>query len=80
LAQASDRAAAFVACLGAYQRRILNIVGSKTALLHHGVIANEVSMGSAFVLPSDFETEGLDGFQPAAYIAEPILKVLAPML
>ncbi|WP_027057513.1 DSD1 family PLP-dependent enzyme [Mesorhizobium loti] len=80
LAQASDRAAAFVACLGADQRHILNIGGSKTALLHHGGVANEVSMGSAFVLPSDFDTPGLRGFQPAAFIATPILKVVEPML
>ncbi|WP_164898820.1 alanine racemase, partial [Mesorhizobium sp. M7A.F.Ca.MR.362.00.0.0] len=63
LAKASAQASAFVACLGADQRRILNIGGSKTALLHHGGAANEVSMGSAFVLPSDFDTPGLDGFQ-----------------
>ncbi|UVK53522.1 DSD1 family PLP-dependent enzyme [Mesorhizobium sp. AR02] len=80
LAQASERAAAFVARLGMDQRRILNIGGSKTALLHHGGIANEVSMGSAFVLPSDFDTPGLDGFLPAAFIATPILKVVEPML
>ncbi|CAN7613629.1 DSD1 family PLP-dependent enzyme [Mesorhizobium sp. LjRoot246] len=80
LARASEKAAAFVACLGADQRRILNIGGSKTALLHHGGTANEVSMGSAFVLPSDFDTSGLDGFQPAAFIATPILKVVEPML
>ena len=80
LAQASERAAAFVACLGPDQHRILNIGGSKTALLHHGGAANEVSMGSAFVLPSDFDTAGLDGFQPAAFIATPILKVVEPML
>ena len=80
LAQASERAAAFGACLGADQRRILNIGGSKTALLHHGGAANEVSMGSAFVLPSDFDTAGLDGFKPAAFIATPILKVVEPML
>lgn len=80
LARASDRAAAFVACLGADQRHILNIGGSKTALLHHGGAANEVSMGSAFVLPSDFDTPGLEGFQPAAFIATPILKVVEPML
>ncbi|GLQ78314.1 alanine racemase [Mesorhizobium huakuii] len=80
LAQASERVAAFVARLGPDQRRILNIGGSKTALLHHGGIANEVSMGSAFVLPSDFDTAGLDGFQPAAFIATPILKVVEPML
>jgi D-serine deaminase-like pyridoxal phosphate-dependent protein len=80
LAQASERAAAFVACLGADQRRILNIGGSKTALLHHGGIANEVSMGSAFMLPSDFDTTGLEGFQAAAFIATRILKVVEPML
>ncbi|TSE11400.1 DSD1 family PLP-dependent enzyme [Mesorhizobium intechi] len=80
LAQASERAAAFVARLGLDQRRILNIGGSKTALLHRGRIANEVSMGSAFVLPSDFDTPGLDGFQPAAFIATPILKMVEPML
>ncbi|MFD2051667.1 alanine racemase [Mesorhizobium calcicola] len=80
LGQASERAAAFVACLGADQRRILNIGGSKTALLHHGSAANDVSMGSAFVLPSDFDTPGLDGFQPAAFIATSILKVVEPML
>ncbi|MER9584825.1 DSD1 family PLP-dependent enzyme [Mesorhizobium sp. M0276] len=80
LAKASAQATAFVACLGADQRRILNIGGSKTALLHHGSVANEVSMGSAFVLPSDFDTPGLEGFQPAAFIATPILKVVEPML
>lgn len=80
LAQASERVAAFVARLGPDQRRILNIGGSKTALLHHGGLANEVSIGSAFVLPGDFDTPGLDGFQPAAFIATPILKVVEPML
>ncbi|ESY85622.1 alanine racemase [Mesorhizobium sp. LNHC220B00] len=80
LARASEQAAAFVARLGADQRHILNIGGSKTALLHHGGIANEVSMGSAFVLPVDFDTPGLYGFQPAAFIATPILKVVEPML
>jgi D-serine deaminase-like pyridoxal phosphate-dependent protein len=80
LAQASERVAAFVARLGAEQRSILNIGGSKTALLHHGGAANEVSMGSAFVLPSDFDTPGLEGFQPAAFIVTPILKVVEPML
>ncbi|TJV17324.1 MAG: DSD1 family PLP-dependent enzyme [Mesorhizobium sp.] len=80
LTRASERAATFVACLGAGERGILNIGGSKTALLHRGGMANEVSMGSAFVLPRDFDTPGLDGFQPAAFIATPILKVVEPML
>jgi len=80
LEKASTLAAAFVAALEPDQRRILNIGGSKTALLHGGGTANEVSMGSAFVLPSDFDKPGLDGFQPAAFIATPILKVAAAAL
>ncbi|WFP61393.1 alanine racemase [Mesorhizobium sp. WSM4904] len=80
LKQASAKAADFVAALDPDQRRILNIGGSKTALLHGGGVANEVSIGSAFVLPSDFDTPGLDGFQPAALIATPILKALDPVL
>lgn len=80
LKQASAKAAEFVAALDPDRRRILNIGGSKTALLHGGGVANEVSIGSAFVLPSDFDTPGLDGFQPAALIATPILKALAPVL
>ncbi|TGP49776.1 DSD1 family PLP-dependent enzyme [bacterium M00.F.Ca.ET.230.01.1.1] len=80
LKQASAKAAEFVISLDPDQRRTLNIGGSKTALLHGGGVANEVSIGSAFVLPSDFDTPGLGGFQPAAFIATPILKALDPML
>ncbi|MDX8482572.1 alanine racemase [Mesorhizobium sp. VK24D] len=80
LKKASAKAAEFVAVLDPDQRRILNIGGSKTALLHGGGVANEVSIGSAFVLPSDFDTPGLDGFHPAAFIATPILKALDPVL
>ncbi|SFP32243.1 D-serine deaminase, pyridoxal phosphate-dependent [Mesorhizobium sp. NFR06] len=80
LKQASATAAEFVAVLDQDRRRILNIGGSKTALLHGSGIANEVSIGSAFVLPGDFDTPGLGGFQPAAFIATPILKALDPVL
>ncbi|RUU11870.1 DSD1 family PLP-dependent enzyme [Mesorhizobium sp. USDA-HM6] len=80
LKKASAKAAEFVAALDPDQRRILNIGGSKTALLHGSGVANEVSIGSAFVLPSDFDTPGLDGFQPAAFIATPILKAVDPVL
>ncbi|WP_224544694.1 alanine racemase [Mesorhizobium sp. CA16] len=80
LKQASAKVADFAAALDPNQRRILNIGGSKTALLHGGGVANEVSIGSAFVLPKDFDTPGLEGFQPAAFIATPILKALEPML
>lgn len=68
---------AFVACLAPDERLVLNIGGSKTALLHRtDTLANEVSAGSAFVLPTDFDTPGLAGFQPAAFIATPVLKVV----
>lgn len=80
LKKASAKAAEFVAALDPDQRRILNIGGSKTALLHGAGVANEVSVGSAFVLPSDFDTPGLDGFRPAALIATPILKAVDPVL
>ncbi|TPI47341.1 DSD1 family PLP-dependent enzyme [Mesorhizobium sp. B2-9-1] len=80
LKRASAKAAEFVAALDPDQHRILNIGGSKTALLHGGGVANEVSIGSAFVLPKDFDTPSLEGFQSAAFIATPILKALDPML
>jgi D-serine deaminase-like pyridoxal phosphate-dependent protein len=80
LKQASAKAAGFAAALGPDQRRILNIGGSKTSLLHGGSVANEVSIGSAFVLPRDFHTPGLKDFQAAAFVATPILKALDPML
>ncbi len=72
----SDAAfAAFAARLGPDQRAILNTGGSKTALGYPpGGIANEVSMGSAFVKPTDFDSPGLDALSPAVFIATPVLK------
>jgi len=67
----------FAACLDASQRAIMNIGGSSTALLYDsGIGANEVTIGSAFVLPSDFDVASLSALKPAAFIATPILKVL----
>lgn len=81
LAQSVAAFQAFVACLAPGERRILNTGGSKTALLHGArTQANEVSIGSAFVLPSDFDTAGLAGFRPAAFIATPVLKVVDAQL
>ncbi|MFD9897013.1 alanine racemase [Mesorhizobium sp. NPDC059025] len=81
LAQSVAAFQAFVACLGPDERQILNTGGSKTALLHGArTQANEVSIGSAFVLPSDFDTAGLAGFRPAAFIATPVLKVVEAQL
>jgi D-serine deaminase-like pyridoxal phosphate-dependent protein len=71
----------FAECLAGHQRGIVNLGGSKTALLYgEETAANEVSAGSAFVLPTDFDVPGLARFQPASFIATPILKVVAPRL
>ena len=77
LAKARNLIGLFMACLAPHQRAILNIGGSSTALLYDGGIgANEVSMGSAFVLPTDFDVPSLSTLKPAVHIATPILKVV----
>ena len=55
---------------------ILNGAGSPTAPLHGRTIVNDVSVGSAFVKPTDFDLPQLEPLQPAAFIATPILKRL----
>ncbi|WP_417483875.1 alanine racemase [Maricaulis salignorans] len=55
-----------------------NAAGSPTYRLYHDThIANEVSVGSALVKPTDFDTELLTPHQPAAFIATPVLKTAA---
>ena len=77
LAKTKRLFAQFAARLGPDQRAILNLGGSSTALLYESEVgANEVSIGSAFVLPSDFDVPSLAGLAPAALIATPILKVV----
>lgn len=67
----------FAARLGPDQRRVLNLGGSSTALTYQpDVGANEMSMGSAFVKPSDFDVPSLTSLDPAIFIAAPILKVV----
>ncbi|MGM3274699.1 alanine racemase [Ralstonia sp. 24A2] len=52
-----------------------NAAGSPTYRMHDGSgAANEVSVGSAMVKPSDFDTPLLDDLQPASFIATPVLK------
>ncbi len=54
-----------------------NSGGSHTLHLHDGTRApNEVSVGSASVLPSDFDNPALPQLQPASFIATPVLKVM----
>jgi D-serine deaminase-like pyridoxal phosphate-dependent protein len=55
----------------------LNTAGSPTYKLHAaGTAANEVSVGSAFVKPLDFDLPTLAHHQPASFIATPVLKAL----
>lgn len=52
-----------------------NAAGSPTYRLYADTeIANEVSVGSALVKPTDFDTDLLAPFQPASFIATPVLK------
>lgn len=75
-AAASARLRAFADCLAQSERRILNTGGSKTVLTYRGdPLVNDVSAGSALLMPSDFDTPDLAGFEPAAFIATPALKV-----
>lgn len=69
--------AAAEAALGPQRREALtlNTAGSPTFRLHDGKsIANEVSVGSAALLPLDFEKPLLADLQGAAFIATPVLK------
>ena len=53
----------------------LNSAGSPTFRRHcKGTVANEVSVGSAFVKPGDFDYEDLPDLTPAAFIATPVIK------
>ncbi|MEY4953551.1 MAG: hypothetical protein RL299_1975 [Pseudomonadota bacterium] len=53
----------------------LNSAGSPTFRRHcKGTVANEVSVGSAFVKPGDFELDDLGDLLPAAFIATPVIK------
>lgn len=53
----------------------LNGAGSPTYARHaQGTAANEVSVGSAFVKPVDFDTPWLTRHVPASFIATPVIK------
>ncbi|MCX7568182.1 alanine racemase [Sulfitobacter sp. F26169L] len=59
---------------------IRNAGGSPTFRLYTDTtIANEVSVGSALLRPTDFDTDMLQDYAPALFIATPALKVLGPM-
>lgn len=52
-----------------------NAAGSPTYRLYENTeIANEISVGSALVKPTDFDSDLLSAFKPAAFIATPVIK------
>lgn len=74
--------AAYAAMLGALggdrAALTLNSAGSPTFRRHcAGTHANEVSVGSAFVKPGDFDLGDLGDLQAAAFIATPVIKASA---
>ncbi|MBL4671130.1 MAG: alanine racemase [Arenicella sp.] len=55
----------------------LNGAGSPTIAMHkQDTIANELAAGSCLVMPTDFDIPTLAEFQPASFIATPVLKKL----
>jgi D-serine deaminase-like pyridoxal phosphate-dependent protein len=76
-----SRMAAFAAALPPGCRGIINSGGSKTVLTYADPgVANELSVGSAFVKPTDFDVEALSPLQPAVFIATPTLKIVDAQL
>lgn len=58
----------------------LNGAGSPTFRRHcKGTVANEVSVGSAFVKPGTFDYSDLADLAPAAFIASPVIKAVEDM-
>src|SRR6202043_2683225 len=67
--------------LGDVSGLTLNTAGSPTYALHlSDPHANEVAVGSAFVKPAHFDLPTLKDLAPAAFIAQPVLKVMDPAL
>lgn len=53
----------------------LNGAGSPSLKLHQSkTVCNELSAGSCFVKPTDFDIQTLDNLKPASYIATPVIK------
>jgi D-serine deaminase-like pyridoxal phosphate-dependent protein len=57
---------------------VFNGGGSRTYALFDGEGANDVALGSAFLMPSDYDGPTLVDHQPALFIAAPVLKIISP--
>jgi D-serine deaminase-like pyridoxal phosphate-dependent protein len=76
-ARVSAKLSAFLEVLPAECRAILNTGGSNTVLGYGAETpATEFSMGSGFLLPTDFEGGDLADLSPALFIATPVLKMV----
>ena len=76
LAKADHRMSRYVSYLPDNCRQVLNTGGSKTILNYPQVgTANELSVGSALLKPTDFDLAQLQDLKPAVFIATPVLKV-----
>jgi D-serine deaminase-like pyridoxal phosphate-dependent protein len=65
--------------LGRLDGLTLNTAGSGTYGLHlDDRVANEVAIGSAFVKPAHFDLPTLKDLRPAAFVVQPVLKVMDP--
>jgi D-serine deaminase-like pyridoxal phosphate-dependent protein len=65
--------------LGTLDGLTLNTAGSGTYALHlDDAVATEVAIGSAFVKPAHFDLRTLEALQPAAFVVQPVLKVMDP--
>jgi D-serine deaminase-like pyridoxal phosphate-dependent protein len=65
--------------LGTRDGLTLNTAGSGTYALHlDDAVATEVAIGSAFVKPAHFDLRTLEALQPAAFVVQPVLKVMDP--
>ncbi len=87
MARVQARYAAFKRVLldklgGDPSRFTFNAAGSPTFMTHikGPTEANEVSVGSAFVKPLNYEYGALRALKPAAFVAQPVLKVMDPPL
>jgi len=78
---AANRAAADVLGAATVEASLRNTAGSQTFTRYRDTrIANDLSLGSALVKPTDFDHESLADLEPAMFIAAPVLKTVDAVL
>ncbi|HEV2363112.1 MAG TPA: alanine racemase [Caulobacteraceae bacterium] len=62
-------------------RLVIDTAGSLTFALHaDDAVATELALGSALVKPANYDATATQVFEPACFIAEPVLKIVDPAL